>query len=332
MALDVEVTISLSKPAGNDGTWYPLLFVVDSTAETDLYGEYTEIDELVKAGYAAESSVYKAAELLFSQEDAPAKIAVYKQKAFSTDGLAKYLNKGWRQLVLLDDTETANAAALATYIEGTDKMLFLSVSDKSALTTLYESVNTCDRPFIVYHTGGKNEAAAVVGATAGLEAGSFTYKNVIIKGVEPMELSDEELEEIHALGACTIVEKAGDIVTSEGKTAAGEYADIVDSNDYIIQNIAYNTQKVLNRSRKVPYTNAGIGMLEAEVQAVLSNGYKNGMIAEDDDGKPLYATSFALRSQTTEVDRAARNYPYGKFSFTLSGAIHTAQISGTVTV
>ncbi len=332
MALDVEVTISLSKPTGNVGTWFPLLFVVDSTAEADLYGEYTELDELVTAGYAADSSVYKAAELLFLQEDAPAKIAVYKQKTFSTDGLAKYLNKGWRQLVLLDDAQNTNAAALAAYIEGTDKMLFLSVSDKSALTTLYETVKTYDRTFVVYHTGGKNEAAAVVGVTAGLEAGGFTYKNMIIKGVEPMELSDTELEEIHALGANTIVEKAGDIVTSEGKTAAGEYADIVDSNDYIIQNIAYKTQKIFNNNNKVPYTNAGIGMLEAEVQAVLSNGYKNGMIAEDDDGKPLYATSFALRSQTTEVDRATRNYPYGKFNFELAGAIHTAKINGTVTV
>lgn len=331
MALDVNVKISLSKPIGSVGTWFPLLFVIDAAAETDSYVEFTDAAELAEAGFDVTSSVYKAATLLFMQDAAPEKIAVLKQKTFAADGLAKYLAKGWRQLVLLGGA-AANTEALAAYIETTDKMLFVTASDKTALTALYEKVKTYDRTFIVYHTGDENEAAAVVGATAGYEAGSFTYKNIKIKGVEPMELSKVELDAIHDLGAVTIVEKAGDIVTSEGMTAGGEYADVVDSLDYIVQNIAYKTQKVFNNNKKVSYTDGGIGSLEAETLAVLSNAHKNGMIADDADGNPVYATSFALRSQTTAEDRAARNYPYGKFNFELAGAIHSCNINGTVTV
>lgn len=334
MALDVKVKIDLSKPIGSAGSWYPLLCVVDSTAQADSYGEYTELTELVTAGYTATSNVYKAANLMLMQDNKPSKFAVLKMKEFATTSVATYLNKGWRQMVFVDAGD--NAKDMAEYIETTDKMLFLTVSDKTKLATLYTSVKSYDRTFIVYHTDSTNypdAAAAVVGATAGYEAGSFTYKNIIVKGVTPLDISDTDLEaDVHTKGAITILEKAGDIVTSEGKVASGEYADVVDSKDYIVQNIAYKVQKVFNNNKKVAYTNAGISLLEVATGGVLKAGYDNGMIAENDAGAPLFSTNFALRSQTTESDRASRKYPYGQFSFELAGAIHNAEITGEITV
>ena len=215
-------------------------------------------------------------------------------------------------------------------------MLFVTVATTSALSTLYDKVKTYDRTFIVYHTDTANypnAAAAVVGATAGYEAGSFTYKNIILKGVTPLDISDTSLEtDVHGKGAITILEKAGDIVTSEGKVASGEYADIIDSKDYIVQNISYKVQKVFNNNKKVAYTNSGISLLEVATGGVLKSAYDNGMIAEDDAGSPLYSTTFALRSQTSEENRVARKYPYGQFKFELAGAIHNAEISGEITV
>lgn len=333
--LDVKVNIKLAEVVGNAGTWFPCLYVVDNSIEADTYDEYTKLSDLVdtksgKTQYGADSEVYAAASKLFAQNNPPHKIAVMAQSALDSATVAEHATKGWRQLVLVG-THT-DIATIAEYIEGTDKMLFAGVKSTEALATLYASVAKYDRTFIVYHTTDMNAAAAVVGATAGLSAGSFTYKNMKIKGVVAEDMTASEIEAIHAKGAITIVEKVGDIVTSEGIVASGQYADVVDSKDYIVQNITYKTQKVFNNNNKVPYTNQGIAMLEAATIEALKGAYNNGMIATNDDGTPAYNTAFMLRSETTETDRSTRHYPYGTFEFALAGAIHTVIVTGTVTV
>ena len=334
MALDVKVNIKLAEIVGKTGTWYPCLYVVNSALEEDTYDEYESLEELVdvesdKTTYATETEVYAAASVMFMQENVPDKIAVLSQSAFSADTMAKYLTKGWRQFVLVGNHTDIDK--MAEYFETTDKMLFVTQSLLEELKTFYTKVKTYERTFIVYHTD-KKAAAAIVGATAGLVAGSFTYKNMKIKGIEPLDLTAVELATIHKNGANTIVEKVGDVVTSEGKVASGEFADIIDSKDYIVQNISYKVQKVFNNNPKVPYTNTGIAMLETATFEVLKDAYNNGMIADNDDGTPAYSTSFALRSETSEINRAERYYPYGKFTFALAGAIHNALIEGVITV
>lgn len=334
--LDVKVNIKLAEVIGKAGTWFPCLYIVDSKLTEDKYDEYTKLSELAdtnsgKTLYDDKSEVYAAASKLFAQEGAPSKIAVLAQSAFSTATMAEHISNGWRQLVLVGTHSSPET--IAEYIEGTKSlMLFVGVQTVEALTALYAKVSEYNRTFIVYHTTDKDAAAAVVGATAGRAAGSFTYKNLKIKGVAAEDISATELETVHANGAIAIVEKVGDIVTSEGKVASGEYADNVDSKDYVVQNITYKTQKVFNNNDKVPYTNQGIAMLETATLEALKDAYNNGMIADNEDGTPAYSASFALRSETTETDRAGRNYPYGTFAFTLSGAIHNAEITGMVTV
>ena len=336
MALDVTVNIKVAEIVGKAGTWFPCLYTVSAELEEDAYDEYTKLSDLADAEYqgttyGTDTDVYKAAAKLFAQEGKPNKIAVLAQSAFSADTMADYLVKGWRQFILVG-THT-NIANIAKYFEeNTDKMLFVGQDDTGELSTLYTSVKDYDRTFIVYHATDPYAVAAVVGATAGLAVGSFTYKNIRIADVEPMDLSATAIDNIHKSGAITIVEKVGDVVTSEGIVASGEFADIVDAKDYIVQNISYNTQKVLNINNKVPYTNQGISMLETATISALTDAYNNGMIADNDDGTPAYSTKFALRSETTETDRAERDYPYGTFTFALAGAIHTVVVNGTITL
>lgn len=328
MALDVKVTINLAKPVGRVGSWFPLLFV---EGEAEKYAEYKSVDEVLAGGYTAESDAYKAANLIFMQDNAPEKIAILTgTEEALTETLAKYSNKGWRQLMLLGEFNQA----VAEYVEGKGKMYFAHFATQEALTAAYAKIKEFDNTVCVLYTDDTvaYPEAAVIGATAGLNAGSFTYKNMLIKGVPALDMSDTEIEAVHANDGITIVEKAGDTVTSEGIVASGEYADVIDSKDSIIQKIAYYSQKVFNNNKKVPYTNNGIAMLEAATLQALVEGYNDGMIAENDDGSPAYSTTFALRSGTTEADRASRNYPYGKFAFSLSGAIHKAEITGEITV
>jgi hypothetical protein len=95
--------------------------------------------------------------------------------------------------------------------------------------------------------------------------------------------------------------------------------------------MTYKTQKVLNNAAKVPYDNNGIAMLESVAVDVLQGAFNDGMIATKEDGSPDYTVSYALREDTSEVDRAARQYIGGTFTFALAGAIHRVEITGTIT-
>lgn len=329
MALDVKVTINLTQASGKSGSWYPLIYVPKGEGEEELYGEYMKLTDVAEK-FEATSEAYAAASLIFMQDNAPSKIAICRGDATVMTGLADHMNKSWRQLIVLGDFD----AAVATAIEATDKLYFTHFASESELTSAATSLTNFDRTVAVVYTNDDvaYPEAAIVGATAGLSAGSFTYKNIILKGVKACDFADSAIESLHTKGGITILEKAGDIVTSEGISVGGEYIDVVDSKDYIVQNISYNVQKIFNKNAKVPYTNSGIAMLEAATLEALVGGYNNGMIADNEDGSPAYSVSFALRNDTTENDRAARNYPYGQFKFELAGAIHTAEIIGEIAI
>lgn len=335
MAYDVKVKIDLAKPIGKVGFGMPLILVENANAAV-AYAEVSNIAEVVTAGFAATTNAYKAAQLLFAQENAPKQIAVCGVTEAASAALADatLTGKNWRQLIVVNDGETASAvSAISAAVESLDGKLYfagLDVDDSTQIT-----VSGLRRTVLFYCNATEDipvPVAALVGETAGRAAGSFTYKNLILSGIAPQDLTEAEITAIHSKGGITFVQKAGDNVTSEGKLAGGEYIDVIDSEDYIIQQLAYKTQKVLNNAAKVPYDNNGIAMLESVAVDVLQGAYNNGMIATNADGAPGYSVIYALREDTSETDRANRVYLGGSFSFALAGAVHEVEIFGEITV
>lgn len=326
---DVKVKIDLTKPIGFVGLGIPLILEIGETAKA--YATYTSIDEVKAAGYATSSEVYKSAELIFMQDNAPEKIAICTTTTTAVEWLTETSNysKNWRQLICINASDEQEN--IMTKIEAAGEKLYftsVAVDDSTKFTT------KADRTIPFYCTDEKYNypEAALVGATAGLAAGSFTYKNIILKGITPQEITDAEITAIHEKGGITFVTKAGDNVTSEGKALSGEYVDIIDSKDYIIQQITYRTQKLLNASKKIPYDNNGIAILESVAVDVLQTAFNNGVIAVKEDGTPDYSVNYLLRENTAAADRASRNYIGGRFTFALAGAIHTVEITGEITL
>ena len=335
MAYDVKVHIDLTKPLGTVGFGVPMI-LAENAAKAVAYTEVTGIAGVVNAGFAEGTDVYKAALLIFSQAHAPRKIAVCAVTDAATAALADktITGQGWRQLIVVNagDAEGTAVSAIATAVEALDDKVYfanLDTDDTTAITV------TGMRRTVLFYCDATEEVpvpvAALVGETSGRSAGSFTYKNLILSGIAAQELTEVEINAIHDKGGMTFVTKAGDNVTSEGKLAGGEYIDVIDVEDYIIQQLAYRTQKVLNNVDKVPYDNNGIAMLESVAMDVLHDAYNNGMIATAADGTPDYSVSYTLREDVGEEDRANRRYLGGQFSFALAGAIHHVEISGTIT-
>lgn len=330
MANDVKVVIEVAKASPRAGFGYPLIFA-GTHSKAVAYTEVSSLAEVVTAGFTAESDVYKAASLLYMQANAPSKIAVCASTDATVTALPNVLNEGWRQLIVIGGEGDSDVEAISDYIEASGKhaIYFANVIKGDAAIAAVEGN---ERTVLVAYDSNDVACpeAALVGATAGLDVGSFTYKNIILKGVTAQTYTDSEVETLHEAGVITILKKAGSIVTSEGIVVSGEYIDIVDSKDYIIQQIEYQSQSLMNRVPKLPYDNRGIASLEGVVVSVLMDAAAMGMIAQNDDGTYDYSVEFGTRANCAASDISTRAYNEGKFSFALAGAIHTAKISGTI--
>ena len=332
MANDVKVVIELSKAAPRLGFGFPLIFAGKQDMAV-AYKEVGSLDEVVSAGFAAETEVYKAASILFMQNNAPSKIAVCASTDDTVTALPAILGEGWRQLIVVSGDGDSTKDAISDYIEACGKdAVYFARYDAAADSAVITAIEGNDRTVLVAYKTDDTAypEAAVVGATAGLDVGSFTYKNIILKGVVAQSYTDSEVDAFHDQGIITILKKAGSIVTSEGVCVSKEFIDIVDCKDYIIQQIEYQCQYLLNRVDKLPYDNRGIAALEGVVVSVLKDAANNGMIAVTDEGDYDYTVNFAPRSECAASDISSRHYAEGKFEFALAGAIHTAKIKGTI--
>ncbi len=327
---DVIVTIDIQRPTPKLGFGKPM--IIGASASGLEYTTYADL-VAVKKDFAENTEVYKAAYALLNQGDnSPAEIAIMLHKTVgetAEDLVGKIFTKDW-YFLLSTSTTIADITAIAEAVEQNGTRMFIAhCSDKANLATLKAKKFT--RTAVFYHEDVSHyPEAAWVGRAASTAPGSLTWKNLTLRGIVPVDMDTTELLSIHDLGANTYVTKAGDDVTSEGKTVSGEYIDIIHSQDYITQSIELAVQKLFNRQDKVRYDNTGISQIEGEVKTVLKRADMNGMIARDEDGLPLYSTTFKPRSQVDPADREKREYNDGSFSFELAGAIHKTKISGVI--
>ena len=324
---DIKVVIELSKASSSLGFGVPLIYCKGKAVK---YTEVSSLEEIVTAGFEATSETYKAAQLLFMQNNAPIRIAVFgSSKTTDEEALAEVIGEGWRQLIAVGEHDVGS---IATYIASCKKhaMYFTHLSNSD--TTTKTAIKGNERVVAVAYEEDTVPCpeAALVGATAGLAIGSYTYKNIILRGVTAQVYSEAEVDAMHEEGVITYLVKAGSIVTSEGLTGSKEYIDIVDCRDYVLQQIEYQGQALLNRVPKLAYDNNGIASLESVVVSVLMEAANNGMIAVTDDGNFDYTVNFAPRSECSASSISARHYDGGKFEFRLAGAIHDAKIKGSI--
>lgn len=328
---DVQVIINILRPTPKTGLGRPL--IIGAAAAASDFKVYYDLDAVL-ADFANTTQIYKAAYAMFNQGDnSPESIAVMQYKTGDpiADFLPKIFSKDWYYLISTSRT-LADVTAIADAVDLDDSRLFFTASSsKTDLATIKSKKYNNTTAF--YHTDTSNYPdAGLVGAVGSKDAGSATWKNQTIKGIEPLDITTTELMAIHDLGAITYVTKAGDDVTSEGKTVSGEYIDIVQSKHWLIMNIELGVQKLFNRSDKVSFDNRGISQIEAVVKTNLLRADQQGMIAHDDDGLPLYSTTFKPRSQVDPADREQRIYNGGKFEFELAGAIHGSKIIGYISL
>ena len=92
-------------------------------------------------------------------------------------------------------------------------------------------------------------------------------------------------------------------ITSKGVTTTGEYIDILQGQYYLKAHITENVFALLARLPKVPFTDAGIALVVAEIEKALKACVKQGIIAIDAGNNPLYSIVAPSYAEVNTTDR-----------------------------
>lgn len=170
--------------------------------------------------------------------------------------------------------------------------------------------------------------AAFLGRWLPLTPGSETMKFKTLAGVAADAHTDTQLGYLRAKNVNHYITVGGVDMTAEGKTAEGEYMDVIRFIDWLYANIQEDVFAVLTSNNKIPFTDGGIAQIESVVRAVLQRGVVAGGLASS----PAFEVTVPLAADVSAADKASRTLPDVEFSATLAGAIHAVEITGRVSV
>lgn len=308
---------------------FGLVLVFDSTQEVP-YAEYTSIADVAE-DYAVTDTSYKIAAKLFSQNPAPASVAMYGTVCADETAMVAALtalqaeHDDWYGLCA-DDNATATVQAIAAYAASAGKMYAVTtqvLTDASAVT---EDV------VIGYHDNAEDFfAEGLLGYMLTVDIGSYTAKAKTVVGSVASDITVSELNTLHDDGGISYIESMGVLQTSEGFVASGEYLDVVLGEAWIKARMEEEYALLMVNSPKIPYSNAGIGLLVGVATKVLKAAANRGIVLVDED-EPQFTVTYIAREDVPANDIANRTYDYVKWEAVLAGAIHDGTISGTLTL
>lgn len=228
---------------------------------------------------------------------------------------------------------------VAAYAEA-NKKLFIAQTQDSAVITVSSGSDTTSIAYILKAASdartaliyNPNNTAFSDGAWAGkclpLDPGSETWKFKTLNGSTVTVLTTTQKTNASNKNCNTYCTTAGVNITEEGKVAVGEFIDVVRFRDWLEATMAESIFGALARTKKIPYTDAGVAVIEGLVRAALKAGVDVGGLS----GNPAPVVTVPLVANVDPSDKAARILRNVKFDAVLAGAIHFVDISGTVTV
>jgi hypothetical protein len=311
--------------------------------------QYGSLAEIVTAGFATDSFVYRAAAAIFAQSPAVDRVYVGRKLTGADgtedwdDALAAMIleNDDWYGLVVETRTQ-ADQQDVADWVESNKKLCVLASADADSVDSAYnEEAPTCiadylkanslERTGAIYHpkAGDVSEEpcpdAAWFGKLFSKAPGSATWAYKTLAGVPVYTLTPTQLINAQDKNCNVYTSIAGVACTQMGQTGTGEYLDIIHGIDWLtarIQNLIFTP---IVQQDKIPFTNGGVQIIVTQLKAALQEGVDAKLLASFEVTAPLVV-------DVSAVKKAARTLPNVKFTAILAGAIHKVEVLGTVTL
>lgn len=241
----------------------------------------------------------------------------------------------WYALVLTSRVQ-ADAEAAALWISSELKIFITASNDAdildSAVTTDLASVleiAAYDRAAVMYSASPETfPDAAWLGKQLPKDPGSSTWMFKTLSTIPADSLTLPQSTNARNKNANVYETIGGVNMTLEGIVASGEYLDIIRGVDWLQ---ARMTERIFGRMvnlEKVPFTDAGVAIVEAEIKAQLNAGIDAELLAAD----PAFTIDAPLVADVDPNDKIGRLLPDMNWKATLSGAIHAVEVAGVVTL
>lgn len=241
-------------------------------------------------------------------------------------------NSDWYCLLTGYNSKLYSIAA-AAWVESNGKIYVADTNDTNSLITAVGNGDLMDQiktnayaaTLCTYHPSpAVFMAAALVGRCLPLTPGGETWKFKTLAGVPAYSLTSTQKSNIVARNGNGYETISSLNITFDGKTGDGNFLDVRRGLDYLREDLTKSVFTALAANDKVPYTDAGISIIESEVRGALKRSEVNGIL---DFGSEVIVP---LVSSVSAADKTSRTLNNVKFKGKLAGAIHKANVVGTV--
>lgn len=194
-------------------------------------------------------------------------------------------NDSWYALVL--DTHNATVQEdVSDAIQAREKIFGLSSTDTVAPTTGITDIGyvlnakSAARTFGVYLPTADTEypESAWIGSQLAVTPGSNTWRYKQANGVTRAVLSSTQITNLSGKNWNYYRRRGGVDIFETGKTFDGSYLDVVIGKDWLKARLQEGVYFRLINTLKVPFTDAGLLMIENEIRSVMTLAQSNGLI------------------------------------------------------
>jgi len=332
----VSVSISAQTETITTASFTIPLILAEFTDWTDsrtrTYSSYAEVVEDFNAPL-----VLTMAEAIFGQDQSPNTVVIGR-KVPTTETWLQALtavdaeNSTWFALVAGTHVP-ADVLAMAGYIATVNKVYFTSTQDATALAVTTTDIGAqlkalgYDQTSTTFHTAADTyyPEAAWVGSQLTYTPGANTWEFKTLEGVPADNLSKTARTNLESKNMSYYITIAGVNITRHNMMADGTKIDQQIIVFWTIARMQESVFGMLVRKPKVPYTDAGFALVEAQMRSVLALGVTNGAYS-------TYTITVPRVSDIPENQRLQRIAGDFLFDATLQGAVEKVIIKGTVHV
>lgn len=246
--------------------------------------------------------------------------------------------------VALTSRADADILAMAAWAEANGKLYGTCVAGADVLDGADNTdiasqlmLNNYFRTFSFYHTDAEDyPEVAVMSRCFTVTPGGETWALKQLAGVKVDALTETEYTVLKGKNVNTFERFRNLSLTQNGKVAAGEWIDVIRFRDFLEEEIKVNVVTAMINRNKVPYTDAGIAIIEAAIRQALARGQATGGIAPteyDENGNENlgYTVTVPLAATISPNQKASRILEDVQFTARLAGAIHVVEIDGSLT-
>ena len=234
---------------------------------------------------------------------------------------------------------TAEVTAIAAWAEANQKLFIaqtqetqvIDTADGTATDIAHSEKGLAHGYTSIWYSPSNGDFldAGLAGACLPLDPGSETWALKTIAGVPVRTFTSTQVTNLQAKRCGYYYAVAGRNVTQEGKVASSSigFIDMRRFLDWQVQDMQARCFVAMATSKKTPYTEGGMAILQAAILASLEAGENVGGLV-----KGMSSCSVPKVLSQSPVDRANRYVSGITWAAQAQGAAHKLSIQGTVTV